>query len=145
VEIATGFDIFARKNHRHIDVRVKTCAPGAIKVLFQNEFIDQKVEDLAEGDFTIIVRMGEIRERDDFFIIATRILLTQLQTWTKRGVNVQIGGYWEPHRKVVGRLNFNCAERWMAHRDDWPALEVQTQPACALGDKEGSMTLSPNT
>src|SRR5882762_10789622 len=69
VKNAADFDIFALINGRTIQVRVKTCGPGVAG--FQFRFEPGKsipVDGILESDFTVLVRMGNAREGDKFYI-----------------------------------------------------------------------------
>jgi hypothetical protein len=61
---AAKFDIYALKGDRSVQIRVKTCRPGMTAFLYGGLTPDKPITtaDITSSDFTVVVRMGELRE-----------------------------------------------------------------------------------
>jgi hypothetical protein len=75
VKNAAKFDIYAVKADRSVQIRVKTCRPKMPAFLYGGFQPDEQITtaDIALSDFTVIVRMGERREDDRFYVLPTTV------------------------------------------------------------------------
>ena len=130
------FDLFAMKNARLLHIRVKTCSPNE-NMQFSSR-IDQEIttDDIAEIDFTVVVRMGATRAQDRFYIIPTRIVLQALAEH-RTAYLAQPGRDGDPHkdqghwalrwcerRDGQTRPNYGFEKKWEKYLDRWDGLEA---------------------
>lgn len=133
---AADFDIFALKNHRAVHLRVKTCGPNINGVQFGFSAGKEIVVDgFSRLDFTILVRMGETRESDQFYVVPTRVIRKQIKLYRRKYLNrrkpdrtpyIDTGQWtlnWSPRRDRKDRFNYDLAEKWARYRDNWALLE----------------------
>lgn len=75
VKNAAKFDIYALKLDRSVQIRVKTCRPKMTGFLWGGFSPDAPITtaDIADSDFTVVVRMGERREDDRFYVVPTTV------------------------------------------------------------------------
>ena len=136
VKNAADFDIFALKGSCTVHLRIKTCGPG--QNAFQFGTVPGKeitFDDLSSSDFTILVRMGEDRQGDDFYILPTRVVRQQLNNYRRSflgtprrdGLNRKDLGHWTlclaEMRSGEGRDNYGLATKWASYRDNWGLLD----------------------
>src|SRR5215831_9424314 len=81
IKNAADFDIFARKGKRSINIRVKTSGPGTNAFQFGfrpgQPIVPPDIDDAT--DFSVLVSMGQARNEDEFWVIPTRVLRTQVK------------------------------------------------------------------
>jgi hypothetical protein len=137
IKNAADFDIFAWKASRGVRLRVKTCGPQMDAFQFGG-FIPGKdipYEDLGATDFMVLVRMGETRETDQFYVIPTRIVRETLGIYKKAylaqkrrdGGARKDTGHWTLRLNELktkeDRPNYGFERKWAKYRDKWPLLE----------------------
>jgi hypothetical protein len=128
VKNAAKFDIFAWKANRAVRISVKTCRPNMTAVLFP--YIKDKIAStvgVEETDFTIVVRMGNEREKDQFFVVPTKVVLTEIR---ERQLEHRARGV-----KDIGMWHFSFAPR----KDDKPegGRDIERKWGKYLGNWEG--------
>jgi hypothetical protein len=76
VKNAAKYDIYAVKGDRSIQLRVKTCRPDMRAVVHGGFRPGEPItlDYITSTDFTIIVRMGENRQQDQFFVVPTDVV-----------------------------------------------------------------------
>ena len=81
VKNAADFDIYARKDGRSVQIRVKTCRPGMRAFLYGGFSPGKPITaaDIASSDFTAIVRMGNRRHDDRFYIVPTTVAWDEIR------------------------------------------------------------------
>jgi len=133
IKNAVDFDLFALKQSRAVQIRVKTSGPG--QNAFQFRFRlghDIAADTFARSDFTILVRMGETRENDQFYVVPTGVVRDAIANWSREYLNTKKRDG-QP-RKDTGqwvldlpgdpnRLNKGFEKKWAKYRDNWSALE----------------------
>ena len=136
VKNAADFDIFALKNNRTIQVRVKTCGDDVEGFQFTfkpGQSIPQT--GIADSDFTVLVRMGKSRASDNFYVLPTievrkEIAARQrdyLAPLTKKGMPRKDNGHWT--LRFAGRKDgrqeggYGIQERWQKYLDAWILLD----------------------
>jgi hypothetical protein len=128
VRNAKDFDLFAAKNGRLLQIRVKTCS--------QNEDIQYSVpkeqeiplHGIAEIDFTVVVRMGADRSSDRFYIIPTRVVLEALSAWRTAALPTQkdTGQWvlrWRELQSGEDKPNYGFERKWQGYLNAWAALD----------------------
>jgi len=131
VKNAADFDIFALKNGRTIQVRVKTCGPGVTG--FQFNFppnLPISLDGIGRSDFTILVRMDKTREGDKFFVMPTAQLRKEvaarqkayLSIPTRQGQKRKDTGHWTLHFRGGTGID----ENWKKYLEAWNLLEGET-------------------
>jgi hypothetical protein len=78
VKNAAKFDIYAMKADRpdrSVQIRVKTCRPKMTAFLWGGFSPGETITtaDITASDFTVVVRMGERREGDRFYVVPTTV------------------------------------------------------------------------
>jgi len=137
IKNAVDFDIFALKKNRSVQLRVKTCGPNIDAFQFGGFQPAQDIgtDEISEGEFMILVRMGVTRQDDHFYIIPTRIIRETLSAYRKAylgqakrdgGARKDVG-HWTLFLKELrsgeDRINFGLARKWETYRDNWGVLE----------------------
>jgi hypothetical protein len=128
VKNSADFDIFALKNGRTIQVRVKTCNPDSEG--FQFGFPPNApipMDGIADSDFTILVRMGKTRATDKFYIMPTIQLRKEvaerqrsyLSVPTRKGPARKDTGHWTLHFHRATNID----ENWGKYLEVWELLE----------------------
>src|SRR5271165_4475504 len=75
IKNAAEFDIYARKNQRRVNLRVKTCGPAESGFTFGfRPGAKIQTSGFGKDDFTILVRMGVTRQGDDYYVVPTAIV-----------------------------------------------------------------------
>jgi hypothetical protein len=130
------FDIVAVKanDERIVPIRVKTCSPkyNAFQFSLKRPESDNPLQVRAEGDFFVLVAMGESRPADRIYIVPTDDVQTAILAWRKHYIMTpkKDGGshketsQWTLH--LGGdetRLNSGFGKKWSAYLDEWSSLE----------------------
>jgi hypothetical protein len=107
IKNAADYDLTAWNGDRTVQLRVKTCGPGWNAFQFSCPIGKElPSESLPATDYTILVRMGDVREDDRFYVIPTRILRKQINDRRR-----------EPSGDGKSRLDFGlCTLRLRRHR-----------------------------
>jgi len=143
IKNAVDFDLFALKQSRAVQIRVKTCGPrqNAFQFSFrpgQNIIADSFVA----SDFTILVQMGEERALDQFYVVPTRVVREAIANWAREYLNTKKRDGLP--RKDTGqwvldlpgdssRLNKGFAQKWAKYRDNWTILESKRRSPARIG------------
>jgi hypothetical protein len=131
VKNSADFDIFALRNGRTVQVRVKTCNPDAEG--FQYSFPPNApipTAGITESDFTVLVRMGKERGHDTFYVMPTAQLRQEvserqkayLSVPTRKGSPRKDTGQWALHF----RRGTTVDEAWKKYLDAWEVLDGQS-------------------
>jgi hypothetical protein len=136
IKNATDHDLIAVKGVRTVQLRVKTCGPGQDAFQFGSQPGQQlTTSNLTEGDYTILIRMGNKRDSDHFYIVPTKILREQinahrsafLENPRRDGHPRQDLGHWTLRLNSIkggeDRPNYGFAQKWEAYRDAWESLD----------------------
>ena len=137
VKNAADFDIYALKGTCTMHLRVKTCGPGQNAFQFGGFKPGEEItfDNLRKSDFTILVRMDDDRQKDEFYILPTRVVRQQLKKYRRSylstrkrdGQKRKDTGHWTLHlaemRSGEGRDNYSFAKKWAKYRDAWCSLE----------------------
>jgi len=132
IKNAAKFDIYAVKGDRSVQIRVKTCRPK-MRAFVCGGFPAGKpitIADIAPTDFTIVVRMGEQREDDKFYVVPTTV------AWKEIGERQREHG--EKGIKEIGiwRLTFSdrndgreeagmgIERKWGKYKGAWNLLDA---------------------
>jgi hypothetical protein len=142
VKDAAEFDILAYKDGcATVSLRVKTCGPG--QNAFQFSFDpgkDISFDNLHGLDFTILVRMGKVREDDHFYILPTSVLRQELYkyrrlylaTRKRDGLPRKDTGQWTIRlagmRSGEVMAGKGLEKKWASYRDNWALLEDASLP-----------------
>jgi hypothetical protein len=142
IKNAAEYDLIARKDGRTVLLRVKTCGPGQNAFQFSSRpDHEMKTSDLREEDYTILVRMGDKRQDDHFYVMPTRILREQvnahrkafLATMRRDGAPRKDLGHWTLRlyqvRSGEDRPNYGFAQKWKSYRDAWQLLDSRAAHA----------------
>jgi hypothetical protein len=137
---AEDYDIFALKGDRWIKVRVKTCRPGMRAFLYGGFAPGQPIQttDIKPDDFTIVVRMGQQRQDDRFYVVPTIVVWKEISK--RQSEHAERGA-----REIgMWRLRFNdrkdgreeggvgIERKWGQYEGVWELLDVgmsTTNPA----------------
>gem|GEM_PF-3326334 len=141
IKNSADHDLIAVKANRTVHLRIKTCGPGQDAFQFSaRPGQDLATADLADDDYTILVRMGRAPGDDQFYIMPTRILREQINAHRRAYLNQARRdgrprkdlGHWtlrlKPTRGGEERPNYGFVSKWKAYRDAWETLEGSPLP-----------------
>jgi hypothetical protein len=124
------FDLFAVKNTRSLHIRVKTCSPKKDIQYGFRKGQEITTDDIAGTDFTVIVRMGEKRNQDRFYVVPSRVVLQALDEWRRAALTVgrpkskgpqkDIGLWvlrWRELRSRQSQPNYGFEKKWEKYLD----------------------------
>ncbi|HEV2337128.1 MAG TPA: hypothetical protein VGS13_16595 [Stellaceae bacterium] len=136
VKNAAKFDIFAVKADRpdrSVQIRVKTCRPKMTGFLWGGFSPDAPIStaDIAASDFTVVVRMGERREQDRFYVVPTAVAWKEIANRQSEHRNKKTGvkeiGMWrltfrdrKDGQEEAGR---GIERKWGKYEDSWDLLD----------------------
>jgi hypothetical protein len=136
VKNAAKFDIFAVKADlpdRSVQIRVKTCRPKMTGFLWGGFSPGDPITtaDITASDFTVVVRMGERREDDRFYVVPTTVAWKEIAKRQSEHQNKKNGakeiGMWRltfsdrrDGQKEAGR---GIEEKWRQYEDAWDLLD----------------------
>jgi len=134
---AAKFDIYALKTvderERQVQIRVKTCRPN-MKAFLWGGFPPDKpitVEGINESDFTIIVRMGNKREDDRFYVVPTAVVWKEigarreeLQPRVVKDIGMFRLGF-DERRDGQEEAGRGIGRKWSKYLDKWELLDEQ--------------------
>ncbi len=136
IKNAVDFDLFALKKDHSIQLRVKTSGPRMEAFQFGFRHPEAVVAGrFSASDFTVLVRMGTIRQDDQFYVIPTGVVRKAIVTWrnaylvqSKRdGSPRKDTAHWTLHlpelRSGEERPNYGFARKWDTYRESWRLLE----------------------
>lgn len=137
VKNSVDFDIFALKDQRSVQIRVKTCSPG--QDAFQFSFSENRpiLTEFGPFDFSVLVRMGLDRTEDCFYVMPTLVLrkrihdysIEYLATRKRNGGERRNTGHWTlwlgDLRNGEARMNYGLATHWATYLNNWYILETQ--------------------
>lgn len=80
VKNVAKFDIYAVKANRSVQIQVKTCRPNMTAFLYSGFHPGEPIttKDVGGADFTIVVRMGNQRQDDQFYVVPTPVALKEI-------------------------------------------------------------------
>jgi hypothetical protein len=134
VKNAEGYDIFAIKLEKDIRIRVKTCGPAQPGFQFGG-FKGVIVTEVPSNDFTVLVRMGIARGKDEFYIVPTPVVREQLKqhrehylkTFKRDGGRRKDLGHWtlllSDLKSGEDRPSHGLKRRWAQYLENWTILE----------------------
>jgi len=130
------FDLFAVKNTRSLHIRVKTCSPKKDIQYSSRKGQEITTDDIAGTDFTVIVRMGEKRNQDRFYVVPSRVVLQALDEWRRAALTVgrpgskgpqkDIGLWvlrWRDLRSGQSQPNYGFEKKWEKYLRGWGLLD----------------------
>lgn len=137
IKNAADYDIFALKGKRTVHLRIKTCGPrwNAFQFGGFRPGWDISARGFSKTDYTILVRMGEDREGDAFYVIPTaevrkRISISRADYLNKRkrdGGKRKDLGHWSlllnEARNGEDRSDHGFARKWKRYLNAWASLE----------------------
>jgi hypothetical protein len=131
VKNAADYDILAQKKGRVVCLRIKTCGPNVGGFQFGSPKGTSGVL-----DFTVLVRMGEQRESDQFYVVPTGIVRDEISArerdyigqLKRDGGERKNTGHWtlRLQQRKDGREEggWGLAHKWKQHLDAWEALDT---------------------
>jgi hypothetical protein len=122
------FDLFAVKQNRFLQIRVKTCSPGEDMQFSTPKNQAIITNGIPDTDFFVIVRMGEIREGDQFYVVPTRVVFQAIEAWRIEALNTQRdNGHWRlkwnEHRGGQAKPNYGFERKWEEYLNARDRLE----------------------
>lgn len=136
VKNAAMFDIFAfkkytKKQDRAVQIRVKTCRPNMTAFLFGGFQKDKPItlKGITVTDFTIVVRMGNNRKDDRFYVVPTTVVWKEIgkRQAEHKPRGVKDIGMWRlsfserrDGREEAGR---GIERKWRQYLDKWELLD----------------------
>ena len=125
---ARDFDLFAVKKGRSLQIRVKTCSLGEDAQFRTRKNQEITADGVADTDFTIVVRMGAIREGDQFYIVPTRVVLNALSAHRTASLPTQkdTGQWvlrWRELRSGEAKQNYGFEKKWEQYLNTWDRLD----------------------
>jgi hypothetical protein len=128
VRNARDFDLFATKKTRSLQIRVKTCSPGQDVQFNTARGREIILDEIADTDFTVVVRIGASRDRDQFYIVPTKIVRTALSVHRTNALRTQQDrGHWvlrwREHRSDEEKPNYGFERKWALYLDAWGRLD----------------------
>lgn len=135
VKNAANYDIVAYKGRSEVRLRVKTCGPSQPGFQFGGFKGEVETKGILKNDFTILVRMGTERAKDQFYIIPTSTVRKQIKdnreqylgTPKRDGESRKDLGHWTLHlaalRSGEDRPSHGLEQRWAKFRENWKLLK----------------------
>lgn len=133
VKNAAKFDIYAlNERGRQVQIRVKTCRPSMGAFLCGGFKPNQRItaSGISDTDFTIIVRMGETRAADQFYVVPTVVVWKEIgkrQREHHKKKKVKDIGMWRlsfKERKDGQKEAGTGIEKiWSKYLDKWELLD----------------------
>jgi hypothetical protein len=131
------FDLFAAKNARSLQIRVKTCSANADVQYGTPQNQEITTDDIRETDFTVVVRMDATRNDDRFYVVPTPVVLQALAEWRRaslaepgrKGPRKDEGHWvlrWREHREWQSRPNYGFEKKWAEYLNRWDQLDERT-------------------
>jgi hypothetical protein len=137
VKNAIKFDIYATKAddpNRSVQIRVKTCRPNMTAFLWGGFSPTDTITtaDTVPTDFTVIVRMGDRREDDRFYILPTAIAWKEIalrQSEHREKSSAKEIGMWRlsfrDRRDGQERGGEGIERKWKQYEAAWDLLNGQ--------------------
>jgi hypothetical protein len=131
IKNAATYDIYAVKGERSIRIQVKTCRPGMSAFLYSGFTPGTPIitDGIADSDFTVIVRMGDRRPDDRFYVVPTLVALKEVALRQKeraeRGAN-EIGMWrlrFADRRDGRAEAGAGIERKWGRYEGAWNLLE----------------------
>jgi predicted AAA+ superfamily ATPase len=133
VKNAEDFDIYAlkRTDKRAVYIRVKTCRPNQPAFLCGGFPPDKPIttDGISEIDFTIVVRMGNKRDEDRFYVVPTRVVREEInkRQADHRARRIKDIGMWRlsfsERRDKKEEAGRGIERRWSKYLDKWELLD----------------------
>jgi hypothetical protein len=141
VKNAADFDIYAVKRHHTVHLRVRACGPDSRAFQFGGFDPGEQVKigKFSSTDFTVLVSMSSDRNRDQFYVLPSRIVREEIaqrqkdyMAVTKRdGALRKDTGHWTlrlaSRRDGQQQGGYGLAQKWEQYLDAWDLLE-RSQP-----------------
>jgi hypothetical protein len=133
VKNAARFDIYARNERdSQVQIRVKTCRPSMGAFLMGGFKPNQRITAarISDTDFTIIVRMGGTRANDQFYVVPTVVVWTEIgkrQREHKKKKKVKDIGMWrlsfKERKDGQKEAGAGIEKKWFEYLDKWELLD----------------------
>src|SRR5205807_1404123 len=124
------FDLFVGKPARSLQIRVKTCSPNEDVQYGTRKNQEIMTDDIRETDFTVVVRMGAVRNQDRFYVVPSQAVLQALAEWRRASLaepGREDKGHWvlrwREHRDGQSRPNYGFEKKWAKYLDRWDHLD----------------------
>jgi hypothetical protein len=131
VKNAAKYDIFAVKENRSIRIQVKTCRPRMPAFLYGGFATGKPIAttDVATSDFIIIVRMGDRRQDDRFYVLPTEVALQEVSK--RQSEHAQRGvkdiGMWRlrfsDRKDGLEESGAGIERKWRQYEGAWSLLD----------------------
>lgn len=134
VKNAKDYDIIAYKGHMEVRLRVKACRHDQPGFQFGG-LTEVETEGFPKNDFTVLVRMGRDRSKDQFYVVPTAVVRKQIRQHAddylsipkKDGDPRKNLGHWTLHlgdlKSGKERSSHGYAKRWAQFLEGWPLLD----------------------
>jgi len=137
VKNAADFDIYAVKNGHTVHLRVRACGPDSRAFQFGGFDPGEqvKVGKFSDTDFTVLVSMSGDRNRDQFYILPSRVVRQEialrqshyLSVAKRDGTARKDTGHWTLRlaKRRDGRQEpgYGLEEKWKQYLEAWSLLE----------------------
>lgn len=132
IKNAANYDLVAWKSKRTVQLRVKTCGPGWNAFQFSMKPGQElPTAEVGDTDYTILVRMGAVREDDLFYVVPTRTLREQINAWRSEALSQarpqSDRGHWTlrlaERRGGEDRPNYGFERKWKCYLNNWRLLD----------------------
>lgn len=129
VKNAAKFDIYAVKGNRSVQIQVKTCRPNMRQFVCGGFRPGEPVttKDVGATNFTIVVRMGNHRQDDQFYVLPTAVALKEIGKRQSAQKGRKDIGMWrlsfaprKDHKEEAGR---DIARKWGEYLGRWDKLD----------------------
>jgi hypothetical protein len=133
VKNAEMYDIHAfkesNKRNRAVQIRVKSCRPNQKAVLFSGFEPGERItaRRIGKTDFTVIVRMGDKRGEDKFYVVPTDRVWAEIGKRQKHKIGGRDIGMWRlsfterrDGREEAGR---GIERKWGKYLENWEQLD----------------------
>jgi len=140
VKNAKDYDIIAYRPHVKGEIRLRVKACGHDQPGFQFGGLKKvEIEGFANNDFTVLVRMGRDRSKDQFYVVPTSVLRKQIRKHADDYLNIRKKdggdrknlGHWTLHladlKSAEERSSHGYAKRWEQYLENWKLLEGSLQ------------------
>ena len=131
VKNAAKFDIYAVKGNRSVQIQVKTCRPNMRVFLCSGFHPGEPIttKDVGATEFTIVVRMGNQRQDDQFYVVPTSVVLKEIgKRQHKQSENgIKDIGLWRlsfaPRKDLQEEAGRDIKGKWEKYLGCWDMLD----------------------
>jgi hypothetical protein len=137
VKNAADFDIYAVKKGHTVHLRVRPCGPDSRAFQFGGFDPGEqvKIRKFSDADFTVLVSMSSDRNRDQFYVLPSRVVREEIALRQKEylsapkrdGAPRKDSGHWtlrlKKRKDGRKRAGWGLEDKWKQYLEAWHLLE----------------------